>query len=76
MFCELSILFPTVGIVHYQIIVLMKTCLGDFPGSSVVKTAPLQQRGCRFNPIRDPTCCLAWPKKKELSLLAFRFEFS
>ena len=40
----------------------------DFPGGLVVKTLHFQCRGCRFDSWsrnKDPTCCVAWPKKKK-----------
>ena len=40
----------------------------DFPGGLVVKTVHFQCRGCRFDSWsrnKDPTCCVAWPKKKK-----------
>ena len=40
----------------------------DFPGGLVVKTLHFQCRGCRVDPWsrnKDPTGCVAWPKKKK-----------
>ena len=49
----------------------LRSMARDFPGVPVVKTPRFQCRGHRFDPCLgnwDPTCHVAWPKKKKRSM--------